>query len=387
MQMQYKHFLLMCALPLCVAGAVCASVAKAAEIPTEEPLSDVNSTLPGFAMPVQCNPDAQPADEDYCGERTDAALAAEQDATQAANTPDATTEEDIADVDQIAIDLDNFVNETLQIIDVARIKRETAPPPLTIVQQRQKKLTDEGHPFTPEGFVNAAKEGEEKIVLRYLEADMSPNQKVSTGQTALHFAVIGNRLDIAQMLLSYKADPNVQNTRGDTPLHMAVERNLPYMVALLTTEGANPNQTNRDGWNALHLAAYNNFAEVAALLIEKGAKLDVQNRVGMTPLMLAIWKGHDKLAIYFIAQGANITPRDPQGNNAFLLAVTHNRPRLVELLLKNGADPNDMNGRGWSAIDIALESQLPKVANLLYAAGAKAPGLTRTRGRILNADR
>ena len=107
----------------------------------------------------------------------------------------------------------------------------------------------------------------------------------------------------------------------------------------------------------------------------------------MTPLMITVWKGYDALAVYFIEHGADITPRDPQGNNAFLLAVTHNRPALVKLFLEKDSDPNDMNGRGWSAIDIALESQYPQIANMLYAAGAKAPGLSRTQGAILNADR
>jgi len=57
----------------------------------------------------------------------------------------------------------------------------------------------------------------------------------------------------------------------------------------------------------------------------------------------------------------------------------------VRTFLEKGADPNTANGRGWAALDIALESQFREVANLLYAAGAHAPGLARTQGRILNA--
>lgn len=377
MQMQNKHLYLFLAVPLLLASTSLAHAAVVGNDPTNQPLA-VQDNSP---MPADICPDGEP-NIGSCDTPGPLELAEQENAQEAEDGA-----ETAQSAEEITVDLDNFVEETLQIIDVARIKRETAPPPLTVVQQRQKDLEDDNHPFTPEGFLNAAKEGNEKLLLRYLEADMKPNAQVSSGQSALHFAVIGNRLDIAQMLLSYGANPDIQNTRGDTPLHLAVERNKPYMVALLTTEGANTNQANRDGWNPLHLAAYNNYAEVAALLLEKGAKLNQLNRVGMTPLMITVWKGYDALAVYFIEHGADITPRDPQGNNAFLLAVTHNRPALVKLFLEKDSDPNDMNGRGWSAIDIALESQYPQIANMLYAAGAKAPGLSRTQGAILNADR
>lgn len=296
-------------------------------------------------------------------------------------------ENGLPDTKQIVVDLNNFVNETLEIIDLARIRREKAPPPLTVVQQRQKDLVDSDHPFTPEAFLNAAKEGDEKLVLQYLKAEMPPNKQVSTGQTALHYAVIGNRLDIAQMLLTYNANPNQQDGRGDSPLHLAVERNLPYMVALLASQGGDTNLKNNDGWSPVHLAAYNGFSEIFALLLKHGGDINLKNRLGLTPLMLATWKGHQKLAAFLLEMGADTTPEDPQGNSAFLLAVSHNRIDLVKLMLQRGANPNTTNGRGWSALDIALESQFREIANMLYAAGAEAPGLARTQGRILNADR
>lgn len=289
----------------------------------------------------------------------------------------------IKEAEMLVLDLKNFVTDVFEVIEKTKVEAP-APPSVSALQKKRQALIDDGHPLTPEGFLNAAKTGNRQLILRYLDAGMNVNVRSAAHQTALHFAVVGEQLDMVQMLLTYGAKPNSRNTRGDTPLHLAVTQQDPYATALLLHNGAQPNLANRQGWTSLHLAATDGAAEIFALLEDKGGDINRQTRVGMTPLMLTLWKGHTRLAMYLLGIEAQTTQTDPHGNDAFLLAIIHNQPKIVDIFLRRGADPNAINKRGWSALDIALNDQNFTIANLLYAAGAKTPGLERTPGALLN---
>lgn len=42
-------------------------------------------------------------------------------------------------------------------------------------------------------------------------------------RTALHEAVLSNKLDIVKLLIKNSADPNIQDTDGNTAIHYAAE--------------------------------------------------------------------------------------------------------------------------------------------------------------------
>ena len=71
-----------------------------------------------------------------------------------------------------------------------------------------------------------------------------PNISNKSGEKPLHQAVESDQLDIAELLLQYKANPNVIRDDGETPLHLAISRSLKDMVALLIRYGADLNMPN-----------------------------------------------------------------------------------------------------------------------------------------------
>ena len=80
---------------------------------------------------------------------------------------------------------------------------------------------------------------------------MSVDVSSAFGWTALHRAIMFNRIDVIKLLLHEGADVNRQNNRKDTPLHYA--------------------------------ARYN-YTEVARLLIQNGADVNIRNYLNKTPL-------------------------------------------------------------------------------------------------------
>jgi ankyrin repeat protein len=119
------------------------------------------------------------------------------------------------------------------------------------------------------------------------------------GDTALHMAAAGYRLDIVRKLIVLRADVRARNRRGAEPLHYAVD-GIPgshawdpsaqaATVACLIEGGADPNAVDKSGVGPLHRAVRTRCAAAVKELLEGGADARRRNKSGSTPLQLAIW--------------------------------------------------------------------------------------------------
>ena len=117
------------------------------------------------------------------------------------------------------------------------------------------------------------------------------------GDTALHIAAAGYRLEIAERLIAAGADVRARNRRGAEPLHYAVD-GAPgspgwdpvaqsATVACLLAAGADPNALDRSGVAPLHRAVRTRSAAAVRALLAGGADVHLPNRSGSTPLRLA----------------------------------------------------------------------------------------------------
>ena len=117
------------------------------------------------------------------------------------------------------------------------------------------------------------------------------------GDTALHFAAAGYRVDIARELLSRRADPGATNRRGACPLHYAADGGpgLPHwnpgaqaaMIERLLEAGAPPDAEDDDRVTPLHRAARTRCAAAVRALLAGGANPSKRNKNGSTPAEVA----------------------------------------------------------------------------------------------------
>lgn len=86
----------------------------------------------------------------------------------------------------------------------------------------------------------AVKNGEEKIIQKFLEAGGDPNEKfiTSSHNSLLHFSALFNHEKILELLLSVGARVNVKNWCGETPLHRAIGSENKNMIIMLHRAGA-----------------------------------------------------------------------------------------------------------------------------------------------------
>ncbi|XP_021563774.1 85/88 kDa calcium-independent phospholipase A2 isoform X3 [Carlito syrichta] len=104
------------------------------------------------------------------------------------------------------------------------------------------------------------------------------------GASPLHWA---KNAEMARMLLKRGCDVNSTSSTGNTALHVAVMRNRFDCVMALLTYGANAEARGEHGNTPLHLAMSKDNVEMVKALIVFGAEVDAPNDFGETPTSLA----------------------------------------------------------------------------------------------------
>src|SRR5262249_25778371 len=119
------------------------------------------------------------------------------------------------------------------------------------------------------------------------------------GDTALHLAAAGYRVEMIQSLLRAGADPNASaNHRRSTPLHYAADGYITGPVwdakrqvrtlQCLIEAGAKINAQDKNGASPLHRAVRTRCAAAVKYLIQAGANPLLKNKPGSTPFHLAV---------------------------------------------------------------------------------------------------
>ena len=119
------------------------------------------------------------------------------------------------------------------------------------------------------------------------------------GDTPLHLAAAGYRVEIVKLLLGSGADPNAAtNHRNSGPLHYAADgRTLaPALdaerqvatIELLINAGARVNAQDKNGATPLHRAVRTRSAEAVRVLLKSGSNPRILNKPGSTAFHLAV---------------------------------------------------------------------------------------------------
>lgn len=116
------------------------------------------------------------------------------------------------------------------------------------------------------------------------------------GNTPLHWAAAGNKLEATRVLLARGAPPDLPNASGLTPLLVAVRSGGEEVVEVLVEHGATTEARTPEGETALMTAARLGNRRMTKALLAKGASADAANSEGRTVAEIAERWGHPELA-------------------------------------------------------------------------------------------
>src|SRR5229473_1701575 len=122
---------------------------------------------------------------------------------------------------------------------------------------------------------------------------------IYVGDTALHLAAAGYRVEIARLLLAAGADPNAaKNHRRSSPLHYAADgfiggpawdaKRQVATIRHLLCKGADIHLQDKNGATPLHRAVRTRCAAAVRCLLAAGADPTIRNKPGSTPFHLAV---------------------------------------------------------------------------------------------------
>ena len=172
---------------------------------------------------------------------------------------------------------------------------------------------------------------------------------IYAGDSALHVAAAGYRVEIAKLLLESGADYGAaRNHRKSQPLHYASDGYLESvswdakrqvrMIEVLLKAGADIHARDKNGATPLHRAVRTRCAEAVKYLLEAGGDVTRQNKPGSTPFHLAVQN----------------TGRGGSGAEKAKVA----QRQIIEAFLERGVSPTLKDGKGKSVSEWATSSRL-----------------------------
>lgn len=144
----------------------------------------------------------------------------------------------------------------------------------------------------------------------------------------------------------------------DTALHWAIHANqVDILRMLLKTAKMDPNAANHHRRTPLHLTALYGYSDATSLLLNNGAKLKVADRWGATPL--SIWHSNKNfpVAIVLIEAGACFDAQNIDLQKMFFAAVEHKSTKAAEILIDKKASVVTKNSKGKWAMQLAKEAK------------------------------
>lgn len=162
------------------------------------------------------------------------------------------------------------------------------------------------------------------------------------GDTLLHLAAAGYRVEIVRLLLAFGADPNAaKNRRRSSPLHYAAdgfitgpawdEKKQVETIRCLFHGGADIHLQDMNGATPLHRSVRTRCAAAVRFLLRAGSNPTSRNKSGSTPFHLAVQN----------------TGRGGTGAPAAVRA----QREIIQEFFSLGVDWNLKNGRGKRVAD------------------------------------
>ena len=232
----------------------------------------------------------------------------------------------------------------------------------------------------------------------------NPHHTVNTETSPIWLLVKIGRADLVlQSITKRKGDfSEKEPVSNNTALHCAVLYNrVDLLRILLNNIDSGPNPIDRNKRTPLHQAAVNGFLECTTVLLNHGADVNVEDKWQCTPLHLARSSSrqrdeHLRVAVTLIEAGADTKPTEIQ--EMFFAAVELGRIAAVQILMDRGADVLGRDDEDKTAYEYARDAgniEMMKILQPKISRGSEVESGTsgrrvhrvRARKKILSSER
>lgn len=190
-------------------------------------------------------------------------------------------------------------------------------------------------------------------VKRAVEDGAKLNHRDRYGNTALYYALMESKIEIANYLLDNGARKTV--TKAKSNGRVTHEIDVVDTICLIRVEEEYKSYEEFKDTERQKAQVWKTFEEIVVKRGLYDAKRYAEENVH--PIVFAITNGHAKIVEYFLNNGVSPNYRTPISQTLLMVAVRESRGDMVTLLLKNKADPNLKDWYGSDALAHACQSR------------------------------
>ncbi|MBN2523110.1 MAG: ankyrin repeat domain-containing protein [Bacteroidales bacterium] len=191
--------------------------------------------------------------------------------------------------------------------------------------------------------------------------------RLKNEETMLTLAAWRGNYDMAEYLVSKKANVNCRNDWQNTPLHNAAQKGYNDIITLLLNNGANVNARGTNGNNSLFFAVENDHLESAQLLLKAGGNIHATNDYDQTPLARASWNGNAEIIRFLAENGADVNFANSNGNTIMHNLASGGHSEAIKIIQGYGANANRINSDGRIPLHHAVINKKSEVVSLLLS--------------------
>lgn len=224
-------------------------------------------------------------------------------------------------------------------------------------------------------LVSACLRNDVSAVRQCLASGADPNMKDVGGSTPLTHTAWYGYIDVAKQLLDFGAEVNVKNLRGNTAMHFCLEKNNMDMLYLFLSKGGASALLARNllGKTPNDLCSTILVRDISAMAMELAAKDSVHaphraynlDRCGhkdgyigksADEVRKACSKGDLRRLKHLVSTGlGSIYRADRYGVSPLMHAVLRGHTKVIQYLLDQGVDVYHTTLRGNTALHVAIE--------------------------------
>ncbi len=198
----------------------------------------------------------------------------------------------------------------------------------------------------------SAEKGNVRIIEKLIKTGTDINAAETSGNTALHLAVIRANFEVAKALLKFGADVNRRNNMGRTALHFAAEAGKQEMIEILKQQGADFFISDKTGLTP--------DAIINKKLKERIAKFE---EITSCTGEIVLTDYQNKLKTWH----SLCFKTYPKLHQAAILKS----PDILQWLIKNGADCNAKDENNKTAIEIVMDNYDLESFDILFSKSAE----------------
>ena len=187
--------------------------------------------------------------------------------------------------------------------------------------------------------------------------DVLSETEPDTKNTALHWAVIENRLQALRILLDKSHSPDPPNRYQRTPLHLAAVLGNISATQELLAHHANIDLQDRWGETAFYIAQRNMHYPVALALVEAGSTVDIPQNDIQKLLFAAVELGCVTALRILLSNGADVLDHNPEGLTALQLAKEAGDGEMIRVLVSSKSFSYPVTGRSSEGETPMLEAE------------------------------